>query len=254
MSRHAAVADRMADAVVKRLTVRKIAEIKDESAARAAIRHVVLDNLTAEEQLEADARKLLMDHAKEIQDSAADYRRLLEIRRGHAEVQTHLVISAPGKRTIVEETAYTVRDVEALAAHHYDIRDIGASIASGSFRTVGMVIAPCSIKTAGAIASCHTDSLIARAADVTLKEGRPLIMLVRETPLHVGHLKCMLALAEMGAVMLPPMPAFYNRPKDLDDIVNHTVARVLDRLDLPQTLVAEWQGTTRRVSTGEPGD
>jgi 4-hydroxy-3-polyprenylbenzoate decarboxylase len=168
-------------------------------------------------------------------------------------VQTHLVISAPGKRTIVEETAYTVRDVEALAAHHYDIRDIGASIASGSFRTAGMVIAPCSIKTAGAIASCHTDSLIARAADVTLKEGRPLIMLVRETPLHVGHLKCLVALAEMGAVVLPPMPAFYNQPKDLDDIVNHTVARVLDRLNLPQTLVAEWQGTARRVSTGEPG-
>jgi flavin prenyltransferase len=180
--------------------------------------------------------------------------RLLEVLRGHAEVQTHLVISAPGKRTIVEETAFTVRDVEALAAHHYDIRDIGASIASGSFRTAGMVIAPCSIKTAGAIASCHTDSLIARAADVTLKEGRPLIMLVRETPLHVGHLKCMLALAEMGAVVLPPMPAFYNRPKDLDDIVNHTVARVLDRLNLPQTLVAEWQGTARRISTAEPGD
>src|SRR3989441_11362557 len=125
---------------------------------------------------------------------------------------------------------------------------------SGSFRTAGMVIAPCSIKTAGAIASCHTDSLIARAADVTLKEGRPLILLVRETPLHIGHLKCMLALAEMGAVLLPPMPAFYNRPKDLDDIVNHTVARVLDRLNLPQTLVAEWQGTVRRVSTGGPGD
>jgi 4-hydroxy-3-polyprenylbenzoate decarboxylase len=173
--------------------------------------------------------------------------------RGNADVQTHLVISAPGKRTIVEETAFTVRDVEALAAHHYDIRDIGASIASGSFRTAGMVVAPCSIKTAGAIASCHTDSLISRAADVTLKEGRPLILLVRETPLHVGHLRCLVALAEMGAVVLPPMPAFYNRPKDLDDIVNHTVARVLDRLNLPQTLVAEWQGTARRVSTGEPG-
>ena len=179
--------------------------------------------------------------------------RLLEILRGQADVQTHLVISAPGKRTIVEETAYTVRDVEALAAHHYDIRDIGASIASGSFRTAGMVIAPCSIKTAGAIASCHTDSLIARAADVTLKEGRPLIVMLRETPLHVGHLKCMVALAEMGAVLLPPMPAFYNRPKELDDIVNHTVARVLDRLNLPQTLVAEWKGTHRRVPTGPLG-
>ena len=179
--------------------------------------------------------------------------RLLEILRGQTDVQTHLVISAPGKRTIVEETAYTVRDVEALAAHHYDIRDIGASIASGSFRTAGMVIAPCSIKTAGAIASCHTDSLIARAADVTLKEGRPLIVMLRETPLHIGHLKCMVALAEMGAVLLPPMPAFYNRPKDLDDIVNHTIARVLDRLDFPQSLVGEWQGTRPRERSGPLG-
>jgi 4-hydroxy-3-polyprenylbenzoate decarboxylase len=177
--------------------------------------------------------------------------RLLEILRAQAEVQTHLVISAPGKRTIVEETAYAPKDVEALAGHHYDNRDIGASIASGSFHTMGMVVAPCSIKTAGAIASCHSDSLIARAADVTLKEGRPLILLLRETPLHVGHVKCMLALAEMGAVLLPPMPAFYNRPKDIDDIVNHTIARVLDRLGLPQTLVAEWQGTTR-AAKGEP--
>ena len=178
--------------------------------------------------------------------------RLLEVLRGHADVQTHLVVSVPGKRTIVEETAYAAKDVEALAAHHYDNKDIGASIASGSFRTAGMVIAPCSIKTAGAIASCHSDSLIARAADVTLKEGRPLILLVRETPLHLGHLKCMVALAEMGAVILPPMPAFYTHPKDLDDIVNHTVARVLDRLALPQTLVAESLGTSR-LAKGEPG-
>jgi 4-hydroxy-3-polyprenylbenzoate decarboxylase len=101
------------------------------------------------------------------------------------------------------------------------------------------------------VAACHSDNLIARAADVTLKEGRPLIMLVRETPLHVGHLRMMLALAEMGAVLLPPMPAFYNRPRELDDIVNHTVARVLDRLGLPQSLVAEWKGTHPRVA-GRP--
>jgi flavin prenyltransferase len=173
--------------------------------------------------------------------------RLLELLRGAPDAQTHLVISGPGKRTIVEETSYAVADVEALAHHHYDNKDIGASIASGSFRTAGMIVAPCSIKTASAIAACHADTLVARAADVTLKEGRPLILLVRETPLHLGHLKVMLALAEMGAVVLPPMPAFYNRPKDLDDIVNHTVARVLDRLNLPQTLVAEWRGTQGRV-------
>jgi len=171
--------------------------------------------------------------------------RLLEILRGYPDMETHLVVSAPGKRTIVEETPHAVKDVEALATAHYDNKDIGAAIASGSFRTVGMVIAPCSIKTAGAIAACYADSLIARAADVTLKEGRPLILLVRETPLHVGHLKMLLSLAETGAILLPPMPAFYNRPSTLDDLVNHTVARVLDRLNLPQTLVAEWTGTRR---------
>jgi 4-hydroxy-3-polyprenylbenzoate decarboxylase len=175
--------------------------------------------------------------------------RLLEILARYPEIETHLVISRPGKRTMVEETDYAVADVEALAGHRYDNNDIGAAIASGSFRTAGMIIAPCSIKTASAVATCHSGNLIARAADVTLKEGRPLIMLVRETPLHVGHLKMMLALAEMGAVVLPPMPAFYNRPKDLDDIVTHTVARVLDRLHLPQTLVGEWQGTHPRPRT-----
>ena len=176
--------------------------------------------------------------------------RLLDILRGQREIETHLVISAPAKRTIVEETDWSVPDVEALATLRHDNRDIGASIASGSFRTAGMIVAPCSIKTAGAIASCHTDTLIARAADVTLKEGRPLILLVRETPLHLGHLRCLTSLAEMGAVIMPPVPAFYNRPRDIDDVVNATVARVLDRLNLPQTLVPEWQGTHPRLSTG----
>jgi 4-hydroxy-3-polyprenylbenzoate decarboxylase len=172
--------------------------------------------------------------------------RLLEILKATTSIELHVVISAAGKRTLVEETDYRVADVEALAHHRYDVKDIGAALASGSFRTAGMVIAPCSIKTAGAIAACYSEGLIARAADVTLKEGRPLIMLVRETPLHLGHLRVLTALAEMGAVVLPPMPAFYNRPKDLDDVINHTVARVLDRLALPQTLVGEWQGTTPR--------
>jgi len=172
--------------------------------------------------------------------------RLLEILRTTTDIELHLVISAAGKRTLVEETDYGVADVEALAHQRYDVRDIGATLASGSFRTAGMVIAPCSIKTAAAVAACYADTLIARAADVTLKEGRPLILLVRETPLHLGHLRVLTALAEMGAVVLPPMPAFYNRPKALDDVINHTVARVLDRLQLPQTLVSEWQGTSRR--------
>jgi 4-hydroxy-3-polyprenylbenzoate decarboxylase len=169
--------------------------------------------------------------------------RLLEVLRGNADVQTHVVISAAGKRTLVEETRYSVADVEALAHHRYDVKDIGASIASGSFRTGGMVIAPCSIRTAAAIAACHSDTLVSRAADVTLKEGRPLILVVRETPLHLGHLRVLVALAEMGAVVMPPMPAFYNRPSGLDEIVDHTVARILDRLNVTQTLVREWRGT-----------
>ncbi len=172
--------------------------------------------------------------------------RLLEVLRTTTDIELHLVVSVAGKRTLMEETDYSVADVEALAHHRYDVKDIGATLASGSFRTAGMVIAPCSIKTAAAIAACYADTLLTRAADVTLKEGRPLILLVRETPLHLGHLRVLTSLAEMGAVVLPPMPAFYNRPKALDDIINHTVARVLDRLQLPQTLVGEWRGTSPR--------
>jgi flavin prenyltransferase len=179
--------------------------------------------------------------------------RLLEVLRTTTDIELHLVVSAAGKRTLVEETDYSVVDVEALAHHRYDIRDVGATLASGSFRTGGMVVAPCSIKTAAAIAACYADTLIARAADVTLKEGRPLILVVRETPLHLGHLRVLTSLAEMGAVVLPPMPAFYNRPKELDDIINHTVARVLDRLQLPHTLVGEWRGTSPRVPRSPGG-
>jgi len=176
--------------------------------------------------------------------------RLLERLRGLPGVETHLVVSAPGKRTILEEQDYALRDVEALAHHVHDNRDIGASLASGTFRTAGMVIAPCSIKTASAVAYCRSDSLIARAADVTLKEGRPLVMLVRETPLHAGHLRCLLALVEMGAVLLPPMPAFYHRPKDLEDVIAHTLTRALDRLGLPLPGAPEWQGTQPRPGSG----
>jgi 4-hydroxy-3-polyprenylbenzoate decarboxylase len=178
--------------------------------------------------------------------------RLLERVRAVPDVESHLIVSGPGKRTIVEETEYSVAEVEALASRRHDNKDIGASLASGSFRTDGMVIVPCSIKTASAVAYCRSDTLIARAADVTLKEGRPLVMVVRETPLHAGHLKCMLALAEMGAVVLPPMPAFYVRPKDLEDLIEHTVARALDRLGVPLDL-PEWHGTRRRGESAGSG-
>ncbi len=169
--------------------------------------------------------------------------RLLQILRDVPGVETHLIITAPGKRTLVQETEMSVREVEALAGVTYDNKDIGASLASGSFRTAGMVIAPCSIKTAAGLAYGFADTLLIRAGDVTLKEGRPLVLLVRETPLHVGHLRMLTHLAETGAVILPPMPAFYHRPKTLDDIVNHTLGRALDRLGIEQRLVQEWEGT-----------
>lgn len=175
--------------------------------------------------------------------------RLLERLREDPSIETHLVISAAGKRTLVEETTRSVRQVEALAHVVYDDRDIGASLASGSFRTTGMIVAPCSIKTLAALASCHADTLIARAGDVTLKEGRPLLALVRETPLHVGHLRQMLAFAEMGGIVFPPVPAFYWKPTTVEEIVDHTVARVLERMGLAQDPAPEWTGGGRPPTT-----
>jgi 4-hydroxy-3-polyprenylbenzoate decarboxylase len=171
--------------------------------------------------------------------------RLLEELRKRAAFELHLILSTPAKRTLAEETDLSVKDVEALADVVHDDRDIGASVASGSFRTEGMVVAPCSMKTVSALATGHADTLIARAGDVTLKEARPLIVVVRETPLHLGHLRQLVALAEIGGIILPPMPAFYNRPRTVDDIVNHTVARILDRLGVDQDLVPEWTGHRR---------
>jgi flavin prenyltransferase len=175
--------------------------------------------------------------------------RLLQALRTGPGVETHLVISASGKRTLAEETTYSVKDVEALAHVVYDDRDIGASLASGSFRTAGMIVAPCSIKTLAALAQGHADTLIARAGDVTLKEGRPLVALVRETPLHLGHLRQMTAFAEIGGIVFPPVPAFYQKPKTIDDLVDHTVARVLDRMGLAREPGEEWTGGGRRTGS-----
>jgi len=172
--------------------------------------------------------------------------RLLQKLREVRDAEVHLIVSGPGKRTLVEETEWSLKDVEALAHVVHDDKDVGASLASGSFKTAGMVIAPCSVKTVAALATSYAETLIARAGDVHLKEGRTLIAVVRETPLHAGHLRQMLALAELGGVILPPMPAFYHRPRTVDDVVNHTVARILDRLGMPQDLVPEWPGTGRR--------
>jgi 4-hydroxy-3-polyprenylbenzoate decarboxylase len=169
--------------------------------------------------------------------------RLLETLRRLAGVESHLILSPAAKLTLVSETDHTVRQVEALADVVYDSRDIGAALASGSFRTLGMIVVPCSIKTMAALATCQADNLLTRAGDVTLKEGRPLLVVVRETPLHVGHLRLMTQLAEAGGILFPPVPAFYHRPKTLDDLVNFTVGRMLDRLGLwDHGLAPEWTG------------
>ncbi len=167
--------------------------------------------------------------------------RLLESLR-QAGIESHLVITRPGRQTICLETDFTVKQVEALAAQVYDVDDIGAAIASGSFKTGGMAVVPCSIKSLSAIARSHNDNLLVRAADVTLKERRRLVLVARETPLHQGHLRTMLQLSEMGAVILPPMPAFYHRPQTVDDIVNHTVGKLLDLFEIEHSLFKRWTG------------
>jgi 4-hydroxy-3-polyprenylbenzoate decarboxylase len=167
--------------------------------------------------------------------------RLLEMLRD-AEIETHLVMSKSAEMTLAYETDLKAKDVRALAAVHYPNSDIGAAISSGSFPTMGMVIAPCSIRTMSEIACGVTASLLSRAADVVLKERRRLVLAIRETPLHVGHLRNMTTLAEIGAVVAPIVPAFYNRPKTVDDIINHTCGRLLDLFGIDTGMVKRWKG------------
>lgn len=167
--------------------------------------------------------------------------RLLEMLKS-LEVESHLVLSPAAQVTIAQETDWKISDVLALADAVYKHADIGAAIASGSFDTLGMVVIPCSIKTLSAIANSYADDLITRAADVTLKEGRPLLLVVRETPLHRGHLRLMDQAAQAGAILFPPVPAFYARPKSLAEIVDNTVGRVLARLGIQNTAYREWRG------------
>ena len=173
--------------------------------------------------------------------------RLLQVLRGVSGVETHLVLSPSARRTILLETDPTVEHVEALADCTYRSSDIAAAISSGSFRPAAMVVAPCSMKTVSGIATSFSDNLLLRAADVVLKERRKLLLLVRETPLHLGHLRLLVQVAEIGAVVLPPMPAFYHRPATLAEVIDQTVNRVLDMLDieLDLDLFPRWQGATR---------
>ena len=167
--------------------------------------------------------------------------RILQVLQ-HSDIETHLVMSDSARMTLATELDMSVKEVEALASEVHNAKNIGATISSGSFKTMGMVVAPCSIKSLSEIAYGMTSGLLSRAADVVLKERRKLVLLIRETPLHSGHLRTMLQASENGAILMPPVPALYARPQSIDDIVNHTVGRCLDLFDIETDLVKRWSG------------
>jgi 4-hydroxy-3-polyprenylbenzoate decarboxylase len=168
--------------------------------------------------------------------------RLLQMLHGSG-IETHMVMSKWGARTLIHETDYTVEQVQGIATHSYQIGDQGAAISSGSFITLGMVVIPCSMRSLAAIANGLADNLVHRAADVILKERRKLVLVVRESPLNDIHLENMLKLSRMGVVILPPVPAFYNHPQNLDDMINHMTMRILDQFDIHLDVMNRWDGT-----------
>lgn len=167
--------------------------------------------------------------------------RLLEVLK-ELGIEAHVMLSEAARKNILIETSYTMEAVEALAYKIHNIRNMAASISSGSFKTDGMVIVPCTIKTLSGVAHSYNDNLIVRAADVVLKERRRLILVVRETPLHKGHLELMSRVADLGGIILPPIPAFYHAPKTIDDLINHTVGKILDLMDIDHSLYRRWEG------------
>ena len=176
--------------------------------------------------------------------------RMLEVLKGLEDVETHLLMSPTAKMNAAIETDWDIAGIEALADVVHNVRDVAAVIASGSFKTDGMVVAPCSMKTLSAIVHSYADNLLVRAADVVLKEQRRLVLMPRETPLHVGHCKLMYEAAQLGAIIAPPMPAFYNRPETIDDIINHSVGRVLDLFGIDPGIVKRWAGTLTGAANG----
>lgn len=171
--------------------------------------------------------------------------RLLEALK-NAEVETHLILSDAGKKNILIETDYAIGDVEGLASQVHDVENLASSISSGSFKTDGMVVVPCTVKTLSGVAHSYNDNLIVRAADVVLKERRRLILVVRETPLHKGHLELMSRVADLGGIILPPIPAFYHSPRTIDDLLDHTTGKILDLLEIENSLFARWKGMNGR--------
>ncbi|MCJ8056068.1 UbiX family flavin prenyltransferase [Shinella curvata] len=169
-------------------------------------------------------------------------KRILEVLRD-LEIETHLIMSRAACITLAAEADFTKQDLEALATTTYSNKDIGAVCSSGSYKTLGMIVAPCSVKTMAEIATGTTDNLLSRAADVVLKERRRLVLMLRETPLHLGHIRNMAQVTEMGGIIYPPVPAFYAKPKSLEEMVDHTVGRVLDLFDLDPGIVRRWEGT-----------
>lgn len=169
--------------------------------------------------------------------------RLLEVLQSIKNIETHLVISETAKTNIQLESDWRVEQIEALADFVYDVNDLTAAISSGSFRTDGMVIAPCSMKTLSGLANSFNLNLLIRAGDVVLKEKRRLIIVFRETPIHLGHLRLLTQLAEMGATIMPPVPAFYHRPKTIQDLIDHTTGKILDHLGIEHSLFRRWKGS-----------
>lgn len=174
--------------------------------------------------------------------------RMLQVLQQVAGIETHLILSHAARQTLTFECEYSVREIQAFADVVHDVRDISASVSSGSFATSGMIILPCSIKTLSGIVHSYTDNLLTRAADVILKERRRLVLCVRETPLHLGHLRLMLNASELGAIIMPPMPAFYHQPINLEQVIDQTINRILDQLDivLPEDLFLRWQGALKK--------
>ena len=174
--------------------------------------------------------------------------RLLEVLSTRKDIETHLIISEAGKINIKYETGRQIEDVTALADFSYDINDTGAQLASGSFKSDGMIVIPCTMKTMSALANSYSDNLLTRAGDAALKEKRKLILVARETPLHLGHIRNMERLSEMGATILPPVPSFYHRPKTIEDIIDHTLGKILDILGIEHNLFPRWPGLPHKES------